>query len=210
MKRLTQNNGFSLMETVVAVAIFVVMLSGLAVIITSGQNSWFNADTQIDLQESMRKTFAKVSSEVRQSSSTQLQVNKGSGGNGSDTIVFSIPVLCETGMDLMGTGTSIQYWGAPLTWGCTSSSCMDGDNDCTTVEYSQVRYMIDGSNQLVRQVLDGVSSVVQTDIMAQDIIGMDITITAGGHINIDVTAQQSTATNRTITATTDVNIHMRN
>ena len=208
MKCLRNNRGFTLLEMLIAIGIFTLMMTGAIISLTSGQNSWLSSDLQIDLQDSIRKSFAKVSSELRQSSASQVQVVQNGGTGSTDSIAFAIPIRCEADMDLLGAGTSIQYWGAPLTWGCTSSTCMDADNDCSTLDYSQVQYMLNGTN-LVRRVLDSSSLLVQQDTIARDVTDLQITVNTNV-VTIDVTAQQTTALNTTVTATMSLDVYMRN
>lgn len=178
-------------------------------IFATGRSIWFETDVNIQLQENLRKTLERITMELRQTQTGQQQLFDGAGPFATDIIRFSIPIICEAGNSLLDNNGDIAYWGAPLTWGCTDSSCMDADEDCATVDYKSIEYRINNSNQLVRRVLDEVNNLVREDIFAENINDFQIQ-SAGGLMILQTTVQQATAMNRIRTVQSTANVYFRN
>ena len=216
LKKLMSNHGFSLIELVVAVAIFLAMFGGVFMSMSAGQNSWALTSTQIDLQENLRLTMGRISKELRESGSDstgamQVTILDNSGANSSDILRFSMPVLCETTATIINASSDVANWGAPLTFGCTDSTCMDADDDCSTVDYSYVEYAINNSNQLERRVRDSADVVVRTDVFAQNITNFQTVLSGDQNVvTLTVTATANTTNNRTVTSTDSLDVLLRN
>jgi len=99
--------------------------------------------------------------------------------------------------------TVVANWGAPLTWGCSTVSCM-------SVDYTHVQYLIDGSNRLIRQVIrDSDLTVYGENIMAQNMSNLQVTDN-GGSVDVTLTAQLTTNKNRTVTESRTFTVYLRN
>jgi len=214
--KINSNTGFSLVELMVAMAILVAMMGGVYMSMAAGQNSWANTALQIELQENLRLTLEKVSKELRESGSNgagamQVTINDNTGFNSSDVIRFFIPVVCEAGQTIIDNNGDVANWGAPLTWGCTESTCMDADDDCSTVEYSYLEYGINNNNQLERRVRDGSNALVRTDVFAQKISDFQAAISADqNEVTLTVTALGTSIKRRTMTMTDSMVVFLRN
>ena len=197
-------------------SIFVIFMGVVFMTMMAGNNSWTNTATVMDLRQNIHQTLERVSAELRESGSAaggamEVSINTGAGVNGSDVLQFSVPVICEAGGSVMDTNGDVAHWGAPLTWGCIDSTCMDADNDCTTVEYSSLQYALNSQKQLTRSVLSPTSAVVRSDVFAQDITNFQAVLSADKNIvTLTVTASGITALNRTITMTDSLNVYLRN
>lgn len=216
-KTINSTNGFTMVELMIVVAILTAMMGGLYMTLATGQDTWMNTDTQISLQENIRLTLDRVSKEVRETGSNagggmELTMFDGTGVNGSDIIRFAMPVICEAGETIIDANGDVNNWGAPLTWGCTDSTCMDADDDCDTVDYRWVEYRIDNNNQLLRRTLDNAASVVRTDIFAHNISDFQVQYVGAGQevVRLTVTATRNTNANRTVTEATSIDITLRN
>jgi len=122
-----------------------------------------------------------------------------------------MPVQCEVGASVIDASGDVAYWGAPLTWGCTDSSCMDADDDCTTVDYKYVEYRIDSNNQLLRRVLDVGFNVIREEIFAQNITDLQAVMSGDQNaITLTFTVLKNTALNRQISTTSSINVYLRN
>lgn len=215
-QNLKSKRGLSLIELIVAVAIFLAMFGGVFMSMSAGQNSWALTSTQIDLQENLRLTMGRISKELRESGSDssgtmQVTILDNTGANSSDVLRFSMPVLCEATATIINASSDVSNWGAPLTFGCTDSTCMDADDDCSTVDYSYVEYAINNSNQLERRVRDAADVVVRTDIFAQNITNFQTVLSADQNVvTLTVTATADTTNNRTVTNTDSLDVLLRN
>ncbi len=204
------------MELVVAVAIFLAMFGGVFMSMSAGQNSWAITATQIELQENLRFTIERISKELRESGSDntgamQVTINDNTGPNSTDVLQFFMPVICESTGSIIDANGDVANWGAPLTFGCTDSTCMDADNDCTTVDYSYLEYGINANNQLERRVRDASNAVVRTDVFAQNITNFQAVLSGDSNVvTLTVTASGTTNNNRAITTTDSLDVLLRN
>ena len=122
--RIRNKNGFTLVEVMIAMALFVVVGTAGSMLLYSGQLSWSVTDTNIQLTENLRQILLRVSVELQESgtnSAGTLQVavldNIGEGGEGgSDILRFSVPI-CLCGMSVIDDDGEVAHWGAPLLWG---------------------------------------------------------------------------------------------
>jgi hypothetical protein len=196
--------GIGIFELIVAMGIVSFCLAVIFSLLGNAQSSFFNADTNIDLRNTLRVASDKMTSELRNTGYkggvAQFAILTGSGTNGTDIIRFAIPILCTSTMTtiLDGNGDPA-YWGAPLTWGCNTSSCMDADNDCSIQEYRYIQYSLNASKQLERKVLNSALTTVSTTIMATDIIDFDVSLT-NEKFTITLTGQKISPVKNTLTA----------
>ena len=208
--------GFSLVEVLVVMSLLLMVVTGGFVILSSGRSAWFTTDARVELQQNLRQTMDKMTRELNQSGfdkdgTAQYAIGDGTGDHGTDTIKFSIPVICHSTDNILDINSDIAHWGAPLTWGCTSSQCMDEDDVCATVEYKFIQYSIDSSNRLVREVLNPGNGVVRSDLLAQGITDLQITKSPdGSQLELIITGQQSSALKRVLTSSTIFEIYLRN
>ena len=209
-------NGFSMVELLVVIAISAFMLTSIFTTFMTGQATWFTADSAIELRDNIRTSTEKISRELRESGfdsvgTAQVTVLDGSGANATDILRFSMPVLCNSATSLLDTSGNVAHWGAPLTWGCTTSSCMDANDTCSSVEYKYVQYEITSSNELVRKVLSPALAVVQTYTIASNVTNMQITTSADQNVlTIQLTAQKISPLHKLITLTKSLDVYLRN
>lgn len=196
-----------MVELLIATGIFVFLTAAVFGLLSVSNGNFFNTDAAIDLRNSLRLASEKMSAEIRntgyKSGVAQFTITAGGGYNGSDTIKFSIPIVCSSSAFLLDASGNPAYWGAPLTWGCTSYTCMDANNSCTVLEYKYVKYSLNSSNKLQRDVLDAGSSVVSgsSSTIGDNITGMQISLSADGNqITMTLTGQKTSAINKTVSA----------
>lgn len=202
----------SLVETLMSVAILAILISGVSVAVTTGQNTWENTSTQIMFQEGIRLARGRMSGEIRASRKSQLFVDAGAGPSGSDVIRFRIPIICEPGGEYFDSDTEdVANWGAHLTWGCDNHGCMDADGSCVTRDYDMIEYRIDGDSQLLRRVLDTGGVVVQSEILAHNIVDFqaDVDVLLN-MVTITLDVGGTTGLNRNMTDQRSFTVLMRN
>ena len=208
--------GFTLSEMMIVILIFSVIVVGMFTLLFTGQSTWFNTDTSIELQQTLRIALARVSSELQESgfdkdNIPQVAISDGGGFNGSDIIRFSVPVICEEGGSLIDANGDVAYWGAPLTWGCAQASCMDADDDCLTTEYRYIEYSVNNQGQLSRRVLDSIFGVVREDIFAGNINDFQVNTSLDGNIvTLQISAQKKSGVGKTISASATLDVYLRN
>ncbi|MBP6342670.1 MAG: prepilin-type N-terminal cleavage/methylation domain-containing protein [Candidatus Omnitrophica bacterium] len=213
---LKNQNGVTLVELMVVIGICGFMLTSVYTTFITGQATWFTADSAIELRDNIRTSTEKIGRELRESgfnsaATSQVTLVDGGGASSTDLLRFSMPVLCNTGTALLDSSGNVANWGAPLTWGCTTSSCMDENDSCGTLEYKYVQYEVTASNQLVRKVLSPALVVVRTDIIASNVTNMQITQSADQNvITIQLTAQKLSPMRKVITLTKSLDVYLRN
>ena len=131
-------SGFTLPEVMVSILILLIIVAGVYTSFSTGQDTWATTNTQVLLQQDLRTTIEHVSKELQETGSAQLIITDGAGFANSDGIRFSIPVICKAGTSIIDANGNVAHWGAPLTWGCFSSTCMDADDNCATVDYQYI------------------------------------------------------------------------
>ena len=216
MKPNLLKNGFTLVEALMVVALTSFLLAAIYGTLLSGQSIWTKTDSTIELDEQLSKAILKISPELRQSGHDakgkfQIFIDSKTGPNESDVFRFSIPVICETNGNPVDANGDTAHWGAPLTWGCTQSSCMDSNNNCDTVEYKYLEYLINEKHQLLRRVLDFSENIVREEIIAEDINDLHIEPNFDQRlIKLRLTAQKQTGRKQKIKHEIEASIHLRN
>ena len=81
--------GLSLVEILVAVAIFVFIAGGIIAVFTVGQSTWQQTETHIELQQDLRKAMVRVTKELRESgfnasASCMVSIDDDGGENSTD------------------------------------------------------------------------------------------------------------------------------
>lgn len=97
--------GLTLLEVMVVVAIFSVIFAILLTVFASGRVSFQTQDTQIELQQEVRRAVDRMVLEMHQAGSATISTTLAT----NDTVTFQIP----TGFDANGNvvwGPSIQYF----------------------------------------------------------------------------------------------------
>jgi len=211
-QRLFSDRGLSFIEMLVAITLAVILLGAGGVMMISGHETWSAGDAHIKIQENVRLALDRMASELRLSNTVSgqgdVQIIHGAGLGGSDAIKFSIPVVCQTGAELM-VNDAVAHWGASLRWGCKDASCMDADNNCATVDYKYIYYRIENDGFLERRVLDNTNTTVV-------LVNMDAQLTDlrfflnGSVLTITVTVQEETQGGRIVSYTTSQDVYLRN
>lgn len=217
MNPLIQNrNGYSFVEVMLVVAILSFLVATTYGAFLSGQNIWNRTANTIELDEELNKAVQRIAGELKwtgHDSKGQFQLSyiTQSGVNGSDIFKFSIPVICQANGNPVDGNGDTAHWGAPLTWGCSDSSCMDADGNCNTVEYKSLQYRINEKNQLVRRVLDFSESVIKEDVVAENISNLKIEPSFDQRmIKVVLTASKNATKNKIINQELIFNVHIKN
>ena len=212
---MNSKKGFSLVEIMVVMSIFAMMIGGIYAALHAGKDAWGTAEAESQLRDNLRVTLERVSRELRESGSTsgvlEVTILEGAGFHGTDVLRFSMPILCHTGDNIMDANGDVTHWGAPLTWGCSDSSCMDADNNCNTVDYRYVQYQINENNEVLRRVLNNAAQLVREDIFARNISDFQVTLSADQNVvTLNLTAMRHSDLHRLITLSRSLDVYLRN
>ena len=118
-------HGFTLVELLMATAIFAIITAGGLMVFMIAQSTWSTSETQVDQQYNLRQALIRMSRELEESGTDsagtlRLTIYDNTGPGNSDRIRFSVP-LCVCGQAL-DANAEIAFWGAPLTWGANNCS----------------------------------------------------------------------------------------
>ncbi len=210
-----KNRGFSLTELMVSLIIFAVFASIAYGILSSGQRSWFTTESRIKTRQDLRRILNRIARELQQTGYDEngiakFAISDGGGINNTDIITFSIPIICESGGVLINSNGDVANWGAPLNWGCSSSSCMDADDNCTTRDYQLIEYALDSNNRLRRIVKDPSGNIVAEDIIAENIVDFQLMQESFRIISITLTAQRAIPYENPFTLSATMKVYLRN
>ncbi|MBF0521469.1 MAG: prepilin-type N-terminal cleavage/methylation domain-containing protein [Candidatus Omnitrophica bacterium] len=185
-----QKNGYSLVEMLVVVIIVAVVMNAMMVSFMAGQNSWTKTNNSIQLKENLRRTIQRIAKELRESGSDQnnalkVAISYGQGVSNpaglyaggtfnTDILDFAMPITCQSDTVLLDSSGNVKNWGAPLTWGCTDSSCMDPGNSCAVSNQRKVEYKIDANHNLLRRVIEGNGAQVNQTTIAEQLVDFQV------------------------------------
>jgi prepilin-type N-terminal cleavage/methylation domain-containing protein len=180
--------GFTLVEVIVATAVFFILVNMAFVTMNTGMNSWFSSSTSVELRSELIKTLAAMERELKETAPAKLE-NLPSGGSAA-TLTFHLP------QDVDGDGTLINWNGtAPkyepiIEWSPTT-----------------VTYAVNGTGVLIRS-----TSLGQSRVVAQDIVGLQFSrpTTVSNILQIDLSAQKNDVKGRVLSDAARLMIKMRN
>lgn len=146
-----QTEGLTLVEVMVSVFILFVVLQGLYLVMSTGRRSWYVADTEISLQQDLRKAMWQISGDLYHSGTNQISIE----ANG--TIYNSVSFNVSEGV----TG------GGAINWSSIPISYVLSGNQIIRTEGAQTKVIANNITgfDLSRQV--GSLDIVRINITAQ-------------------------------------------
>lgn len=99
--------GFTLIEIMITVFIFLLLVGALFTILITGKTSWQVGNVRIELQQELRKGMDWITEELRQSGSSAIS-NVPANGTAYPTISFRIPAGVTNG-NIVWESDEIQY-----------------------------------------------------------------------------------------------------
>ncbi len=210
-----QNGGFSFVELMVALATMVFLMMLVFGVVSNSRRIYFTAEAGMDVRNQMRNAIERMSNELRNTglnsaSVAQYTITTGAGASVPDSIKFSIPIVCSSTANVLDVNGDVAYWGAPLTYGCNSYTCMDQNNSCATLEYKYLKYVLVGTD-LTRQVLSAANAVVASTVIARNISNFKIVLSADQKtISYTLTGSQMSAMRSTVTLALTETVRLAN
>jgi type II secretory pathway pseudopilin PulG len=93
--------GFTLIEIVIALTLFIIILGGVSAILFSGLDSWTHGEEQIDVVQNMRIGLDKMVREIREA----VDITS----SGDTYIQFTVPIVDDNSLDFTGSVKSMGY-----------------------------------------------------------------------------------------------------
>ncbi|MFH0877204.1 MAG: prepilin-type N-terminal cleavage/methylation domain-containing protein [Candidatus Omnitrophota bacterium] len=143
--------GFTLIEVLVVMLISTVVIGALMITMSAGRTSWYSGDTQISVQQELRKALGQISDDLRLSSESQISVL----ANGIPYNATSFNVS----QGVLSTG-AINWSANPIVYALASGQIMRTQGASVRVVANNITSMI-----FVRQTAS--SDVVRINLTAQ-------------------------------------------
>lgn len=173
---------FSLLELLVAVAIFFIIIGAVFSLLISGKRAFEVGNVQVEVEQEARRALDYMTKELRQSSANKIQAP--ADGTSSSTIIFEIPY------DVDGDGDVINASGV-IEWS-------DGAGGIGAITYSL------SGGQILRDLSLGGQLVLANRITAltfSRLLGADI-------IEISLTAEKYALTGFTLPGSPKITISL--
>lgn len=154
-----QKRGFTILELLVATAIFTMMVGLLGIVFLGGRNQAMLTDTKMNLQTSVRDSLTSMSLEIRESSPSRVAI-----GSGGSSLTFQIPASVSSS----GTIT----WSSPITYQIGGSGRQlvrnDGTGSTTILanDVQAVNFSFVDANTLVYSVTTQRTTIDRRNISA--------------------------------------------
>ena len=193
VRRHSGQRGYTLVELLITTAIVGIVMAGLYVMLSAGQESYLVGTNQVEAQQNLRLAVDRMVQEIRNAGYCPTCTNSCTTGGGSVGPFASITAQSATGF-------TIQYdWNAD--YDCTSGA---GINTTGTVAYlgtatqrgENVVYAVAGGNLTRREMgIDGAPVVLASGIVSASFTYLDandaVTATAANirRVAIAITAQ---------------------
>ncbi len=116
--------GFTLIEVLIVSFLASIIISAIFMVMSSGRTSWYDADSQISLQQELRKAMRQITEDLRQSGTSQISLP--SDGNSYSNVSFYV----STGID--GSGM-IEWSTDPINISLSGGQAIRDDGSTTRV-----------------------------------------------------------------------------
>jgi len=105
--------GFTLMEVIFAVAIFLILVLAIFAVMNVGIGAWFSSDVSVQLRQEIIKAFTKMEKELKETRPAQISLTIGSS---SPSLTFKIPqrdafnhIILDSSGSIVWSNNSIAY-----------------------------------------------------------------------------------------------------
>ena len=98
--------GFTLLEILVACAIFIVLIFAVFQVMEAGRSSWFTGDVSVELRQQIIKTFTLMGKELMGTAPAQISLGS---GNNSNSLNFKLPQRDNNNHVVLGSNGKIVW-----------------------------------------------------------------------------------------------------
>ncbi len=105
MSRLNNHNGFTLLELMVVIAIFLIITSCIFAVLITGKRAWNISETQVDINSEARKALQRMTQELSLTSPSRFTITSISADE--DNLTFQTP--SSYAARIVVWGDQIQY-----------------------------------------------------------------------------------------------------
>lgn len=173
-------SGFTFVEIILAVSIFLALIVSLYGVMDTGRVSWFRASTAVELRQEIMRALTRMESELKEVQPGLISL---ASGDTSSSLIFRLP------QDIDNDGTILNAASGQIEWS------------------GNITYALNGSNEITRIVQGDPSSIIARDILVLEFtrpVGQDRIL------EISITARKTSALGNTVQDTGQIEVKMRN
>ncbi|MFH1202625.1 MAG: prepilin-type N-terminal cleavage/methylation domain-containing protein [Candidatus Omnitrophota bacterium] len=181
------NRGFSLIEMMITIAIFLIISSAIFLTLATGRTYWYTGNTKLSVQQEARRAMEYMVGELRQSRSSQIS-GVPSDGQYYNSIAFRVPQDRTDPPDNdLATAGDLE-WSDPITYSLVQ---VEG---ISRIERTPSK--ITGKRQFIGNYVSGLT--FRRDNFVPNVL------------EIEVIAQKQNAQNVTVSTKVQTNVKLRN
>lgn len=179
-KRGNSVTGFTFVEIILAVSIFLVLIVSLYGVMETGRGSWFRASTAVELRQEIIRALTRMESELKEVRPGLISL---AAGDTSSSLVFKLP------QDIDNDGTILSVSLGQVEWS------------------NNITYALNGANEITRTVQGDPAFIIAKDIVSLEFtrpVGQDRIL------EILITARKTSVLRNTVEDTGGIEVKMRN
>ncbi len=152
-----KTKGFTLIEIIVACAIFLILMLGVFQVMDIGRSAWHSGDVSVELRREIIRAFTRMERDLKETRASETSLSSGAS---SPTLTFKIPQDNDNDSTVLDSAGSVEWSG-------------------------NITYSLNGSNQIIRADPWGATSVLANNVTVLqftrplslvDILQIDITV----------------------------------
>ncbi|MCX5696865.1 MAG: prepilin-type N-terminal cleavage/methylation domain-containing protein [Candidatus Omnitrophica bacterium] len=169
-----KNSGFTLVEILVAVSIFLILIFSVFAAMGVGTRAGFSGDTSVEVRQEIIKAFMTMEKELKVTRPSQIDLRSGTTNT---TLTFKLP------QDNNGDGTILDA-GGNVEWSGNITYALNNANQITRTAAGVTRILSHDIMSLLFTRTATSVDLLQIDITAQKVSAARRTIQDSGQITI--------------------------
>ncbi len=207
-KKLPKSAAFSLVETMVVLAMLVIVLSAIYGLLYAGERSWHTLNTKVHLQATLRNTMDTLADELRQSASSQISISAD-----GKSITFSVPVQpagASVDVEIINLNTKGTYPAEAIQYSYPNFSQWGSYTRLLQPE-NRVTYLWSADKTITRRVTDSAGGVVENFVVANNVESLNFSQPVNSdRITLEVSGEQFTIKQLAIAYNVITSVHYEN
>ena len=178
--------GFTLIEILIACAIFSILILSVFRVISVGSSSWFIGDASVALRQEVIKTFMRLERELRQTRPSQINL---AFGTSATSLTFKVP------QDNNADGTILDSSG--------------------NIEWStNIVYALNNTSHQITRTASNVTSIIANDVtglrFSRNFTSILANVSLANILQVDINVSKTTPTGRQLKDKGQIQMEMRN
>ncbi len=166
--------GFTLMEIIFAVAIFLLLILAIFAVMGVGRGAWFTGDVSVQLRQEIIRAFTTMERELKETRPAEISLTIGTS---SSSLTFKIP------QDNNNDGTILDSFGN-IEWSGNITYALNGANEITRTASDLTSVLAHNIVNLQFSRPTSPVNLLQIDITAQKVSVQGRTVQDTGQITI--------------------------